>query len=229
VSDLISVADKAQALTAEASRIRQGFDAQHDAERVVNRSDEILAELARLRGLVATAERLNAVSTVELIALTNLDDGRAALARHAKTGLPSNQAFSAAKQKIGGVISRLRTTLRDAWTTWTSERTAELPLARISLLAADQQESALECQSELQRLTRIAEPTRADVSLFRSCIESLSEMLAEVPDLPDEATELVQRLRQSPWLTLADLTDAQIALLRDTGIARQIELRWRGM
>jgi hypothetical protein len=54
-------------------------------------------------------------------------------------------------------------------------------------------------------------------------------MLAEVPDLPGEASALIQRLGQRPALTLADLTDAQITMARETGIAGQIELRWRGM
>jgi hypothetical protein len=225
----MSVADKARALTAEASRIREGSAAEHDAERVVNRVDEILVELERLRRLVAAADRLNEVSGSERVALPGLDDGQAALARHSRAGPPSNQAFSAAKQKIGGVISRVSTALRDAWSAWTSELIAELPLSRVSLLAAEQQESARECQSDLQQLTRLAVPSRADVSQFLSCAQRLAEMLAEVPDLPDEATGLIRRLGQRPTLTLANLTDTQITLLRQTGIAGQIELRWRGI
>jgi hypothetical protein len=168
VSDPLSVAEKARSLAAEASRIRQGFDAEHDAERVVNRVDEIIIELERLRRLVAATDRLNEVSAADRVSLTGLDDGRAALARHAGAGLPSNQAFSAAKHKLGWVISRVSATLRDAWSVWTSEQIGQLPLGRISLLSADQQQSARECQSELQQLMRTTVPVRADVIQFWS-------------------------------------------------------------
>ena len=84
--------------------------------------------------------------------LSGLDDGRAAFDRHAARGLPSNQVFTAAKQKINGVIARVSEQLGHAWSQWTTEWMAELPLVRIPLLDSDGQKSARERRDELQGL-----------------------------------------------------------------------------
>ena len=228
MSNPASVIEKAQAMTAEASRLRQGADAEHDAIRVSQRVDEITQVLLQLRQVVQAADRLRAVSGSEYADLSGLDDGRAAFARHAARGLPSNQVFTAAKHKINGVISRVSTQLGAAWAQWTAERMAELPLVRITLLDADEQRSARTRRDELQRLAKVPVPTSTDVSMFQSAARTLQETLSQVADPPQEILALLHRLGERPPLTLDELTDTQISQLRQADIADQIEVRRRG-
>ena len=161
--------------------------------------------------------------------LSGLDDGRAAFARHAAAGLPSNQVFTAARQKINGVISRVSEQLGAAWAQWTSEQLAGLPLIRIPLLGADEQKSVRDRRDELLKLSKVAVPTGPDVGAFQSAAGLLRETLDEVPDPPQEILGLLQRLGERPPVTLDQLTDDDIGLLRRAGIADQIEVRRRGM
>lgn len=223
----LSVLEKARAMTAEANRIQQGAEADHEAARISQRVEEIGELLLQLQQLINAARRLNAAHGS--VDVSGLDDGRAAFARRASSGLPSNQVFTAAKVKINGVISRLRTKLGAAWSQWTSERIAELPLARISLLSADERESARSRRDELARLARNVVPTSTDITMFTSAADLLSETLSQLPDPPQEILSLLERLGQRPPPTLDELTDEQIALLRRADVANQIEVRRRGM
>lgn len=219
-------------MSAEADRIRQGAEAEHDAGRVSQRADETLELLQQLRKVIVAARRLQAVSGAESVDLTGLADGRAAFARHASSGLPSNQVFTAAKQKIKSVTARLSAQLEAAWSQWTAERIAELPLARISLLPADEQQSARSHRDDLARLARNAGntvPTSADISLFASAAAILDEILSQLADPPQEVLALLERLGQRPPLTLSELSDEDIALLRQADVADQIEVRRRSV
>ena len=53
-------------------------------------------------------------------------------------------------------------------------------------------------------------------------------MLDGLPDPPGEVLGILERIGQRPALTLADLTDEQIAALRAGGVADQLEVRRRG-
>jgi hypothetical protein len=172
---------------------------------------------------------LHAVSGTRSVDLSGLDDGRAAFARHAAAGLPSNQVFTAARQKVNGVISRVSEQLGPAWTQWTSERLTELSLMRIPLLDADEQSTARDRRDELLRLSKISVPTSTDVNAFQSTAGLLWETLSQIPDPPQEILTLLQRLGERPPVTLEQLTDDDISLLRQAGIADQIEVRRRGM
>lgn len=224
-----SVLEKARAMTAEASRLRQGEQAEHDAARVSQRVDEVTEALLRLRGVVGAVSRFHAVSGARSVDLSGLDDGRASFARHAAAGLPSNQVFTAARQKVNGVISRVSEQLGSAWAQWTSERLAELPLIRIPLLDADEQRSARGRRDELLKLSKISVPTSTDVNAFQSTAGLLRETLSQVSDPPQEILTLLQRLGERQPVTLEQLTDYDISLLRQAGIADQIEVRRRGM
>jgi hypothetical protein len=229
VSSPPSVLEKAQAMTAEASRLQQGADAEHDAIRVSQRVEEITQVLVQLRQVVQAVDRLRAVSNSECVDLSGLDDGRAAFARHAASGLPSNQVFTAAKRKINGVISRVSAELGIAWSQWTAERMAGLPLVRIALLEDEEERaSARSLRDDLRQLARVPVPTRADVNSFHSAAGTLMETLGQVSDQSEDLLALLQRLGERPPLTLDQVTDDQIMLLRQADIADQIEVRRRG-
>jgi hypothetical protein len=226
MSSPASVLDKARAMTAEATRLRRDVSAEHEAKRVSERVREILPLLQRLSLIAASARRLRVVSGENCVDLSGLDDGQAAFARHA--GLPSNQAFTAAKSRINAVTNRVSTDLGAAWSRWTEQCMAGLPLMRIPLLDPSDQETARKWRDELQGLAKNPVPTSTDVSMFQSAAAQLAEVLAKVSDPPQEVLALLRRLGERPPLTLAELADDDIRLLRQAGVAVQIEVRRRG-
>ena len=224
-----SVLEKAQAMKVEADRLREGEKGEQDAARVSQRVDEVTVALQGLGRVVGAVDRLHAVTGTRTVDLSGLDEGRAAFARHAAAGLPSNQVFTAAKQKINGVVSRVSEQLGSAWAQWTSEQLAGLPLIHIPLLSAVKQKSARDRRDELQKLAKIPVPSSADVGAFQSAAVLLRETLDEVSGTPPEILALLQRLDTRPPMTLDQLTDDDVSLLRQAGIADQIEVRRRGM
>ena len=118
--------------------------------------------------------------------LSGLDDGRAAFARHAAAGLPSNQVFTAAKQKINGVISRVSEQLGAAWSQWTAERMAGLPLVRIPLArGADEQARRRTRRDDLLKLSKDRGSDRAGRRPVSTRLpELLRETLGQVSDPP---------------------------------------------
>jgi hypothetical protein len=224
-----SVLEKAQAMKAEADRLREGEKGEQDAARVSHRVAEVTAALQGLGRVVGAVDRLHAVSGIRTVDLSGLDEGRATFAGRARAGLPSNQVFTAAKQKINGVTSRVSEQLAAGWTQWTSEQVTGLPLIRIPLLAADEQKTARERRDELLRLAKITVPSSADIGTFQSTAGLLRDTLSEVPPPAPEILILLQRLGERPPVTLDQLSDDDIGLLRRAGIADQIEVRRRGM
>jgi hypothetical protein len=229
VSSGSSVIEKAQAMKVEADRLREGEKGEQDAARVSQRVDEVTVALQGLGLVIGAVNRLHAVSGTRTVALSGLDEGRATFARHAKAGLPSNQVFTAARQKINGVTSRISEQLGAAWAQWTSEQLTGLPLIRIPLLDTGEQKTARDRRDELLKLSKIGVPSSTDIGTFQSTAGLLRDTLSEVPPPPPEILALLQRFGERPPMTLDQLTDDDIGLLRRAGIADQIEVRRRGM
>lgn len=228
MTPVVSVLEKAQALQAEANRLREGEAAHNEAIRVSNRVDEILAALATLRQVVATARRLQSVAETP-IDVFGVDDGRAVFARLASSGLPPNPVFTTAKKKIDGASARIGQEVAAAWATWTGEQISALPLIRIALLPSQAQATARKAKDELQKLARKPAPTSEDTDLFLAAHTIAAGLLGTVTDPPPEVLELLHRLGERPALTLRDVTDEQLALLRAADIDDQIELKRVGM
>ena len=230
MSDFSSVFELAQAVAGEANRIKSGKAAELNAERVLNRVGETQPALQKLEQVIAAARRLVETSGEAFVDLTALDDGRADFERLAQrlSYLPSNQAFDGAKNRIGGVTKRLTADLADAWTQWTGQEIAMVPSIRISLLDQADQKAARDRWASLVKTAKVATPTRDQINSFKSELDSLHEDLDRLPDPPGAVLGILERIGQRPALTLADLTNEQIAALREAGVADQIEVRRRG-
>jgi len=224
-----SVLEKAQALQAEAIRLQEGTAAEAEAARMSHRVGETSRLLDALDQVVVSVQKLQAAGGAQSVDVSGVYDGRANFARHAATGAPSDRVFTTAQQKIKEVTDRIGRQLAAAWSVWTESRTTQLPLVRITLLGADAQDSARRRRDDLQKIAKKTTPTASDVTLFQATFGLLKETLDEVADPPAEVLALLDRLGQRPALTLHDLTDEQVALLRRAEIADQIEVRRRGM
>jgi len=224
-----SVFDKAQALQSRANALAAGEAGQKEAERVAHRVEETRALLAELRQALTVARSMRAIDDADPIDLSILDDGYRNFSKYAAAGSPSDLVFTTAKRKIRAVADQLGLQLQQIWSGWTSARMSVLPVLRIILLPSEEQGAARERRDELAKLARVKVPSATDVTLFLRNYDLLKETLDGTPDPPEEVLSLLQRLGERPSLTLHDLTDAQIALLRDAQVANQIEVRRRGM
>jgi hypothetical protein len=231
MSEFGSVLKLAQEVSQEANRIKSGKAAELNAERVLNRVSESHAALEGLNQVVSATRRLAVVSDgAASLALADLDDGRADFERLARglSYLPSNVAFEGAKKRIGGTTNRVTADLATAWTQWTDWEVSKVPRHRISLLDQGDQKAANERWANVLKTAKAAIPTRGHINSFKSDLDYLHELLDPLPDPPGVLIKILERLGQRRGLTLAELTDQEIAALRQAGVADQIEVRRRG-
>jgi hypothetical protein len=212
----LSVLEKATQLQGEVRRLDAGAKDEADALRVTARIAEVRTALDKLRRQIEIALTLKQHAPSTDIPLGELDDGLASLA--AKGGLPSDRAFLAARVKVEETTARLSQEIRQAWTSWTAGQLDSLPLVRISRLRAD---DWTEAQSTLAELQGALPSSSLSPGLFADKRERLRKLLEQAPEAPERLAILLDRLPCS----LSEVTDTEIALLREHGIDRDIELR----
>lgn len=225
----MSVHDKATQVQSHGRRLAEGATGEREADRVAQRLAEIRAQLAALRQKVTMAQALNGLGMGDLVDVSDVDDGRAGFERKAQPGaLPSNTVFRTAEQKIKNVTERIGRETQAAWAAWARERLETLPLSRISMLTPDEQQSARDRQAELERSAAKDKITTSDIRLFITTHAHLAEVLNEAKDPPEALLTLLDRLGKRPVLTLRQVTDDEIALLRQCGMDDQIGLLRKG-
>lgn len=222
-----SVYDKALQLAAEARRLQAGQQSEQEAQHAAHQIEQIKAELDSLENLLAVAASLASVGAGG-VSLSGLDDGRAAFAEKAAAGLPAEAAFKSARQKLKTVSARIGQEVGVAWTEWSSVELAALPLRRIPLLPASQQKAARQSKADLEKLTKDTKVSTSTVTLFRTGLETLRESLDQVADPTPELVVLLAKIDGPPAASLCDVTDEEIALLRQHGQDGQITLRRLG-
>jgi hypothetical protein len=231
MNEFSSILELAREVGKEANRIKGGKAAELNAERVLNRVDETYVVLEKLDQVIRAARKLAESSAGACVGLAGLDDGRADFERLAQRSsyLPSNQAFDGAKNRIGGVTKHITADLADGWTQWTDKEVGKVPRVRISLLDPASQPTARSHWDSLVKTSKVGTPTVDDIVSLKSDLDYLHEVLDTVPPPSGEVIEILDRLSQRRGLTLADLTDEEIAALREAGVSDQIEVRRRGV
>lgn len=228
MSQAIAVLATAEALRREAHRLDEGAGAEAEAKRISGKTDQISAELGELdKAVVVARYLLHTSGSAVSIDFEAAAAGLTNFGRHVKAGLPSDAAFTAAKNKIIGATSELRTSLGEQWADLTARRMSALPVGRIVLLPQSEQQEQRGRLEAVRTLAKKSPPEIADVRQFELAYGLLKETLDELPDPAPEISVLLQKLEQRPRPTLADLTDDDIHLFRQAGIANQIELRRR--
>lgn len=225
----MSVYEKAKLLEDHASRIADGEDSQRQATRVSSRLLELRSQLNQLRSQLAVTQDLQSRGAGLDIDLSGVDDGRAGFERSlGPSGLPSNQVFNTAKKKTQAVTDRLAEENQAAWSAWTEQLLADLPLARISMLVEiEAEKQASKRQLELERIAR-GKASKEAITTFTTTYAGLAELLQDTQDPPEALVDLLNRLREQPGLTLSDVTDEEIALLRECRMDAHITLKRKG-
>jgi hypothetical protein len=219
------VYEKATQLQAHARRLAEGQRGELDAQRVSQAVSETRRELNNLRSLIQIARMLGARGA-PAVDLTGLDAGRTAFA--AKTGegwLPSDRAFQAAQAKIKGVASKIAADIQTAWAAHTERTLTALPMIRVPLLDPGEQVRVREQKTTLDRLAKDPKPEIPGIVQYANTLEMLRDTLDGLSDPSSEILGLMARIAGPRQISLGDLTDAEIALLRREGFADQIMLR----
>jgi hypothetical protein len=115
-----------------------------------------------------------------------------------------------------------------AWAEWVRPAVNGVPAIKISQLDLADQKAARARWEALIKVSKLSSPKTDDINAFKSDLDYLHEMLDPLSALTDQVQGLYDRLARSPALTLAEITDEQIAQLRDNSLDSQIEVRRRG-
>jgi hypothetical protein len=228
MSEFASVLELAQAVTREANLISEGEEGRLKAEQVQTRVSEVTAALTKLAQVVTAARRLAKESGEAAVNLTGLNDGLKNFSGYvSRDGLPSNLAFNSARGKIEGVTKRVGSELTEAWGSWTKREMASIPRNRIDLLDQADKKAANEKWADLSRTAKAPSPSVTDIIAVKSDFDYFKEVLEGVKPPTGPIAILLPRLDRPRGVTLAELTDEDIAVLREFGIAGQIEVRRR--
>ncbi|MGW1914960.1 hypothetical protein ACWCQS_30600 [Streptomyces sp. NPDC002076] len=224
----LSVYDKAVQLQNRARQIAAGAVGEKEATRVLSRTKELRLALAELRTQVELSNTLAMLGAADKADLSGISAARTAFERKALNGLPSDPVFNTARKKIQEFAGKFKNNNAEAWVTWTTAQLADLPLVRIPMLSSDEREAARKREKELRQAVAAKNLSKADVTLFTSTYTLLAESLRDKSDPPSELLELLALLEKRPSPTLRDITDADIALLRQFEMDLHITLQRTG-
>lgn len=215
--------EKAGKVRAGVRAIRADQQDENQRQHVAKRVQEISAELGKLEVHLRTAATFAERTGVSLD-VSYLSDGHSNLSKHAAGGLPSNPAFVAAQRKLDASARKLAEELRTAWANWCQVQLDTLPLGRRSGLSKARRD---EVDKKLKDLKGLQSPKgdldRMTILLFTDGLASLREILKEAMELAPAVAQVLDRI-ESGLLTLADVTDEEIALLREFDLAADVRL-----
>lgn len=218
-----SVLDKAVRLQSEARRLDFGRKDEQEAQRIrqrVHNVREALGDLQKQARLAHALEQRTGIS----VDLSRLDTGRKELARKAAGGLPSDPSFNTAIRKIKETTQNLSKEILDKWRTWAEGQLALLPVSRISMLGQARQAEARSTLKSLKNYATSRNVAAADITLFATQYEGLNDELGQARDAPEPLLTLLDRL-STRSLTLRDVTDEEISLLRQYSMDQEIDVR----
>ncbi|MFJ5884348.1 hypothetical protein [Kitasatospora cineracea] len=215
--------EKAVKVRAGVRAIRANQQDENQRQHVARRVQEISTELGRLESHLRTAATFAERTGIHLNA-SYVSDGHSNLSKHAAGGLPSNPAFVAAQRKLEASARRLAEELRAEWANWCQVQLSALPLGRRPGLSKARRD---EVDKKLKDLRGLQSPKgdldRTTIILFTEGLAGMKEILEEAMELAPMVAKVLDRI-ESGLLTLADVTDEEIALLKESELAADIWL-----
>ena len=214
-----SIFARALELQAEARKRGDSTKDRDDALRVateVEAAERLLLSLEDLLDLVAALRDLD----VE-VDTGALDSGLTNFERHAGTGgLPSRQAVQSATKKIGEVQQRVRAAFGTAWRDWAANVIRQLPTDRLALIGKGRARPVNDALGAMRSASMQVPTDPTAVSQFTHYRDLVRRELLSVEDPGPHLREVLKQLQVGA--TLEQLTDDDIAVLRDRGWAATI-------
>ncbi|MCC8244086.1 hypothetical protein [Saccharothrix luteola] len=218
-----SVLDRALEMQGQVRRLDADASVEQAAKSTAQRVRELESALADLASAVRLAQALTRYSGTE-VPLGDIHGGMSELQRQASAGLPKDRVVDTARKKVSASVTGLAERSQEVWRSWTAAAFAGIPVNRIAGLDPAHQRAVRTMVDELGRLRRKPKTTLTDVVEFGTKHADVLEELAAAADASDELLALLARF-DNQTITLRDITDADIALLREHGMDGEIEIR----
>lgn len=224
---MTSLSTRAKRLQTFARAERSAKEENQDHQRTTLALGKLDVALAELALALKTYEAVQALG-VQLSPLPALETAPAELRAHIESvGRPTPERLTGAVGKVSRATVSILDDLDARWRAWSADRLDELPTPRIPRLAPAERRRVETRLASMRTDSRTA-PTSASVNQFKLGYDAVSEVLdsISVHSLLEEALSKV--MSSSPPVTLAELSDEEIAALRDdSAVAAQIVLSRR--
>ncbi|MBY8879591.1 hypothetical protein [Actinacidiphila acidipaludis] len=210
----VTVLEKAQELQNTVRSISESQKERDDQERVLRRINEVRVALQAAMVQQQTAVVLRE-RTGQVLDVWGFEAARAKLESKSRGGLPSDPTFVNARRALEVFANELSTSLRQLWKAWAIAQIQEVSSARFVTLGPDERLEANELYESMKTKANRAKVDSASILTFCSDRDALLRLLEHAPDdAPEELLELINRL-DAGGVTLRELTDTDIVLLRN--------------
>ncbi|MEV0769608.1 hypothetical protein [Nocardia salmonicida] len=220
-----SVQDRARTLAALARGLHAVESDNDQARRVAKATEGLLEALQRLDGVVTAIVALRDRSVG--VPLEGLNRGLDTFEKRSAsaTGLPTPEEVTGSRNTVGNVAGHLATELEKHWSMWSSDRqrTLQWDFERRHVQQPTELAEIARCMDEVKRVTKVKVPTADDIVRLAELFDSLSTRFTALPEIKLEVRVLLEELRGG--MLLDDISDHQIALLREQGLGNVIEVR----
>ena len=221
----LTVLEKANRFRTQAELIRAQQSETDELARISHRVSAVRAALQNLDRALTAARSIANLPDALTIDMT-ADDGYNDFKRKIDGSDFNDAVFRAAVRKLETAAKKIDTDGLQVWKTWTAQRLGNLRPERVAVLPSAERKGILERRTRLERIAA-APPSPDAVTEFATSYDLLREQLDELPDLPSHLVDLLERLSQRKPLTIADLSEDDLLLLRQSEVGTQIELRRR--
>jgi hypothetical protein len=221
----LTVLEKANRFRTQAELIRAQQSDTDELTRITHRVAAVRTALQNLDRALKAARSIADLPDAPTID-TTADDGYNDFKRKIDGSDFNDAVFRAAVRKLDTASAKIDTDGQQAWKTWTAQRLGRLRPERIAVLPAAERKGILERRTRLERIATTP-ATPAAVTEFVTSYDLLREQLDDLPDLPSRLVDLLERLSQRKPLTIADLSEDDLLILRESEVGSQIELRRR--
>lgn len=221
----LTVLEKANQFRTQAELIGAQQSDTDELTRITHRVATVKTALQKLDRALTAALMVADLPDAPTIDLA-VDDGYDDFKRKIDNSDFTDPVFRTAGRKLEAATTKVDAEGQQAWKSWTAERLGRLGRERIAVLPGAERRSARERWSRLERIAASL-PDRSSVAEFVTTYDNLRELLDNLPDLPSQLVDLLDRLSQRTPLTIADLSDEELRILRESDVSSQIELRRR--
>jgi hypothetical protein len=221
----MTLLDKANQFRTKAVLIGAQQSDTDELTRINHRVTAVKAALQKLNRAMTAARIVSDLPDTPTINMA-VDDGYHDFRRKVEAGNFNDPVFRTATRKLEAASTQLDAESQQVWKTWTAQRLGSLRRERIAVLPAAERRSVRERWTRLDRIAA-SPPDRSSVTEFVTIYDNLRELIHDLPDPPSQLVELLDRLSQKTPLTIADLSEEDLRILRESEVGSQIELRRR--
>lgn len=221
----LTVLEKANRFRTQAQLISAQQSDSDELTRLTHRVADVRTALLKLDRALAAARSIADLPNAPTIDIP-ADDGYNDFKRKIDGSDFNDSVFRAAVRKLDAAAAKIDIGGQQAWKSWTAQRLGDLRPERLAVLPAAERKGILERRTRLERIAS-APAAPAAVTEFVTSYDLLRERLDDLPDLPSHLVDLLDRLSQKKPMTIADLSEEDLRILRESEVGAQIELRRR--